>query len=128
MHPRESARKIPHPMLLPIILLNSDIGARQEKHQRDVRVALRKTATALYFYDGTKSSDTMSLEEINKSVISWRAKVWKNPGVSHEILDTVDTLLKIFEDDPRWYSVLMTHFSVKDIKRELHLFKKGYAA
>jgi hypothetical protein len=44
---RESAQESAHPMLLPVIALNSNIGPRQERRQRDVRSRLWKIEAAL---------------------------------------------------------------------------------
>jgi hypothetical protein len=93
-HLRESAQEILHPMLLPIIIASNIVGPSQEKHQRDTRVALRDVEEALCGQMWSYVPVTMSLNEINAHLVSYHSKVWKNPGASRKIIDSMQKILQ----------------------------------
>jgi hypothetical protein len=93
-HLRESAQEISHPMLLPILVLSTRIGPRQEGHQRDARLALRKVEYALAGHMWSHVPVTMSLNEINAHLVACHAKVWKYPAASHKVIDKVEGILR----------------------------------
>ncbi len=96
-HLRESAQESAHPVLLPLILLGSNIGLRQENHQRAVRQRLLKTEAALITHMTSTEPATMSVEAISAELISCHSRVWKNPGASHKVIEGMDfTLRKVF--------------------------------
>lgn len=68
-HLRESAQEIIHPMLLPIIILSSRIGPRQEGHQREARAKLRLVEEALLEHMQPSGSVSMNLESINANLV-----------------------------------------------------------
>jgi hypothetical protein len=93
-HLRASAQEISHPMLLPILVLSSRIGPRQEGHQRDARLALRKVEYVLAEHMWSHVPVSMSLDEINAHLVACHAKVWKNPAAYHNVIDKVEMILR----------------------------------
>jgi hypothetical protein len=103
-HLRESSQEIFHPMLLPILITCSNIGAKKEKSQRKIRTGLRINEKALISYDSIDGHSTMSLADINRNLLWYTARMSKNAAASNEILDTIDFLLRQIHDNHKWGS------------------------
>lgn len=93
-HLAKIPKEIIHPMLLPLMILSSRIGPRAEKNQRNVRLKLRQTETALLEYMEPKGPESMSLKEINAYLLICHSMVWKSPGASHKVVDRVESILQ----------------------------------
>jgi hypothetical protein len=93
-HLKKSAKEIIHPMLLPLIILSNRVGQKQEARQREARAKLRLIEVALLEHMRPSGPVSMSLTEINASLLACHSRVWKNPKASHKIVDRVEIILK----------------------------------
>jgi hypothetical protein len=94
MHIRKSAKEIAHPMLLPVMLLSSNIGPRQENHQKQARAMLHIVEDSLFNHLASTSPSSASLESINVELMKCHSSVWKNPGSSHKVIDGMESIFK----------------------------------
>lgn len=94
-HLRASARDIWHPVLLPLLILQSNIGPRQELHQREARALLQQVERDISAHmrpDVVNDGQERRLKPLpltNADLIDCHSKVWKNPNASLEIVDQV---------------------------------------
>lgn len=93
MHIRRSAQEIAHPMLLPVILLSSNIGPNQEKYQKQTRAKLHIVEDALLTNLASTSPRTTSIERINVELMKCHSNVWKSPGAAHKVIDGIECIL-----------------------------------
>jgi hypothetical protein len=96
-HLRESALESAHPMLLPLIILGSNIGPRQVEHQQAVRNRLWKVESALVSHMTSTDPIRTSVQRINAELMFCHSRVWKNPAASHKVIEGMDQILCRFE-------------------------------
>jgi hypothetical protein len=92
-HVRKSAHEIIHPMLVPMLVLSSRIGPRQEKHQREARKNLRVVEVALDAHMRSSGHEPMNLDKINANLVACHSRVWKHPAASHIVIDRMGDIL-----------------------------------
>ncbi len=93
MHIRRSVKETAHPMLLPIILLSSNIGPNQETYQKQTRAKLHTVEDALLAHLASNSPSTISIERINVELMKCHSSVWKSPGAAHKVIDGMESIL-----------------------------------
>lgn len=97
MHLKTSAAETIHPMLLPMIILNEQIGVPAEKSQYDARSQIRKIEMRLKQQVSLGQPDGKELDAINSDLANCPSIVWKDPRAYLEIIVNFKRALEVFD-------------------------------